>query len=109
MHPLLFHEFHFPPLFDHCTYLSNVFIILIKRFPILPVVKCSYTHNVVFLVDNRQGQDISNDPASFIYRSFLQTSKACGLFFNFAKIIDSQDVAKEMYRTIPGILHPVSQ
>lgn len=83
MHPLLFNEFHLPPLFYNCTYLSNVFIIFIKRFSILPVVKCSYSHNVFFLVDNRQGQDVFNDPASVIYGSFLKTIKALRLFFNF--------------------------
>ena len=29
------------------------------------------------------------------------------LIFNFEKIIDSQDVAKEMYRTVPCTLPPV--
>lgn len=107
MHPLLFH---LPPLFCNCTCLSNVFIIFIKRFSIFPVVKCSYSHNVFFLVDNRQGQDIFNDPASVIYRSFLKTIKALRLFFlmfNSEIIIDLQNVAKEMYREVPGTVDPV--
>lgn len=79
MHPLLYHEFHLPPLFYNYTYLSNVFIILIERFSILPVVKCSHSHNLFFLVDNRQGQDIFNDPTSFIHRSFLQTIRTLRL------------------------------
>lgn len=81
MHLLLFHAFHLPPLFYNGTYLSDVFIILVKRLSILPVVKCSYTHDVFFLVDNRQGQDIFNDPTRLIYRSFLQTIKTLRLFF----------------------------
>lgn len=98
MYLLSFHEFHLLPLFYNCTYLSDVFIILIKRLSILPVVKCSYSHDVFFLVDNRQGQDVFNDPASFIYRSFLQRIKTLRLFlfltFCFEIIIDSQLVAK---------------
>lgn len=74
------HEFHLPPLFYNCTHLSDVLIIFIKRLSILPVVKCSYAHDVFFFVDNRQGQDIFNDPASFIYRSFLQTKKTQVIF-----------------------------
>ena len=74
------HEFHLPPLLYNCTHLSNVLIIFIKRLSILPVVKCGYTHDVFFFVDNRQGQDIFNDPTSFIYRSFLQTKKTQVIF-----------------------------
>lgn len=81
MHLLLFHAFHLPPLVYNCAYLSDVFIILIERLSILSVVKCSYTHDVFLLVDNRQGQDVFNDPTSLIYRSFLQTIKTLRLFF----------------------------
>lgn len=104
------HEFHLPPLFCNCTHLSDVLIIFIKRLSILPVVKCSDAHDVFFFVDNRQGQDIFNDPASFIYRSFLQTKKDTGYFstFYFEITIYSQDVAREMYQEIPCALYPVS-
>lgn len=53
------------------TYLGDVLVIFVKGLPILPVIKCSHSHNVFFLVNDRKGQDVFNDPASFIYRSFL--------------------------------------
>lgn len=70
MQPLSFRDAQMP-LLIFPVYLGDVLVMLIKGLPVLPVVKCSHAHNVFFLVNDRQGQDIFNDPASFIYWSFL--------------------------------------
>lgn len=102
------HEFHLPPLFYNCTHLSDVLIIFIKRLSILPVVKCSYAHDVFLFVDNRQGQDIFNDPASFIYRSFLQTKKTQVIFQLFSlKLLYIHRMWQEKCTENPCALHPV--
>lgn len=57
------------------AYLHQSFILLIKGFPIFPVVEGGYCDYFLFLIHDGEGQDVLNDPAGAIHGPFLNRTR----------------------------------